>query len=163
VIGSDRKGSAAKRWMFLALGSVLVIGTGLGVLGDRLVLAADPVELATPVSGEIWFDCANEPEPPSEGERAERRAKHLRTVDAELGLDDEQEAAVAAVLADHGKVSREFWEATRTEYCDHLSSIRQQVRVMLTPEQQSLFDARLARIDEEWRQEHQRSVEARRK
>ncbi|REJ77080.1 MAG: DUF1109 domain-containing protein [Acidobacteria bacterium] len=148
---------AGRRWMFLALASVLVLGASLGILGDRLVLAADPPEPSAPVTGEIWFDCSRQPEPRSQAERALKRAEHVQKIDAELALEPAQEAAIESLLEEHGNLSRVFWDDTRERYCERLQTIRDDVREMLTPRQLELFEARIDRIDEEMRRKHQKS------
>lgn len=143
--------------MFLALGSVLLLGTSLGVLADRLVFSADSDAGARSVSGEIWFDCSQEPTTRPESEREERRIEYVKDMREELLLDESQSTAVHELLRVHGDGARAFWYETRSEYCTMLSDMRAEVAELLTADQKELFTKRLKRLDEKMRRQHQRS------
>jgi hypothetical protein len=151
--------SGSWKWIATALALTLVGGASLGVVADRVILRdqrGEPGRGAAP-EGTIWFDCslpgADERVGP-EQRAAEHRAwrdSRLADMRADLGLDDQQVAAIGAVFDSHRDLAHDYWDRTRAEYCTMREGLRQGVLEVLRPEQRDGFEERLRRIDEKVR------------
>jgi hypothetical protein len=148
--------SGSWKWIVAALALTLVAGASLGVVADR-VLLRDKEAARGPSNapeGTIWFDCSlaagPEERPDPEQRAAEHRAwrdRRLVEMREDLGLDDEQVAAIGAVFDSHRDLAHDYWDRTRAEYCGMRERLRQDVRGELRPEQREGFEERLRRID----------------
>jgi hypothetical protein len=148
--------SGSWRWIVAALALTLVGGASLGVVADRVILrdGSDRPGPGGAPEGTIWFDCSlagADERPDPEQRAAEHRAwrdRRLADMRADLGLDDEQVAAVGAVFDSHRDLAHDYWDRTRAEYCGMRESLRRDVLELLRPEQREGFEERLRRIDD---------------
>ena len=136
--------SPTHRWMWTSLIVALATGASVGVLADRVVSReANPAASSDRPSGTVWFECDETDEAPN-GHDAGRK-QWLERLGRELELDESQEALIQASFAEHGERAREFWERTRSEYCEMRDSLRSDVRSILTDEQIEKLEERFAR------------------
>lgn len=123
------------RWMWMTLVATLVIGVGVGILFDRVVLEravhSDNVERA-------------ESDRSDHDSRRQRFREHLRE---ELDLTSEQAERLEAVLGRNHETAHEFWEASRREFDELRQQFRHDIREVLTEEQKARFDQLLAERD----------------
>jgi len=91
--------------MWAALGLTLIVGTGLGVALDRLLL--------------------------------EREGYHEKTIASNRGR------------------AHAFWSESRAAFDTLRQEFRQEIRVLLNPEQQKIFDEMVAREAEKRKRRHQ--------
>jgi hypothetical protein len=132
--------------MATAVGMVVIAGGSMGVLADRM-LHREPEAEASPRTSALWFDCA-EQQPPPPAERDAWRARRLDDLQQELGLDPAQVEELRVLMQGHGDLAAEFWDRTRLDYCQMRDQLRDDVRMLLRPDQQPRFEERLRRIDE---------------
>ena len=156
-------------WMWLALGSVLVLGLSAGLLADRLLgerggkrteAPAHP-QAHAPRPAMFHFDCRAWEE--SEGAAAadaggdgqtetaptdrlsEHSSRATKRLARRLELDPEQIEALAPIVADAMNRSRVYWIGARDEFCAMQGDFHQGMSELLRPEQAERFD--------EWRSE----------
>jgi Spy/CpxP family protein refolding chaperone len=115
-------------WFTLLL--TLVLGMSLGVMLDELVLGGV------------------EDKGSRNGDREDRTARFKAMLERELDLSPEQTAQLEGVLSTNNERARAFWSHTREEYRELRNDFRQEIRALLTPEQQKRFDDRMAEHDE---------------
>jgi Spy/CpxP family protein refolding chaperone len=113
--------------MWATLSLTLVLGMSLGILLDRFVLDRDD-------------------------SRTQRRHRDgsdhfLTKLERELDLSSEQKAQLEKVLAANRQKARDFWKHTRGSYAELRQEFRQEIRTVLTPEQQKRFDEMMAKED----------------
>jgi Spy/CpxP family protein refolding chaperone len=125
---------ASRKWMWASLVLTLIVGMGMGVAIDRLVLEREGRDGAR-------------------GERVSGLAARLRD---ELQLTPEQQAKVEAALAANRERARQFWRESQTAYENLRTEFRQQIRALLDPEQQTRFDEMVQRADERRRRREER-------
>ncbi len=137
--------TSTHRWMWASLLVALVTGASVGVLADRVV-SRDTVEPSRHhrSSGTVWFDCDQEEEDPTNAHMAGRK-KWFERLGRELGLDESQEARIRTLFEEHGGRASEFWQRTRSEYCQMSDSLRADVRSVLSDEQIEKLEERIAR------------------
>ena len=156
-------------WMWLALGSVLVLGLSVGLLADRFLMergAGKPRGMAgsqahAPRPSMFHFDCqaweesvaaaATDPgrAPESEAPPPDLQREHsTRATDRlahRLELDSGQTEALQAIVDGAMVRSRHYWATARDEFCAMQQEFHRNVSEMLQPEQAARFD--------EWRKE----------
>ena len=120
--------------MWASLLLTLIVGMGMGVAIDRLALEGDR----------------------RGGDRGDRGARLAARLTSELQLTPEQQAKVEAALASNRERAREFWRESQTAYETLRKEFRQDIRALLTPEQQERFDEMVQRDDERRRQREER-------
>ncbi len=124
----------ARKWMWVSLVLTLIVGVGMGVAIDRLVLERDG----------------------RGGGRRDRGARLAERFNRELQLTSEQQAAVEAALASNRERAREFWSQSQASFETLRSEFRQDIRALLNPEQQERFDEMVRRDDEGRRRREER-------
>ncbi len=124
--------TSSRKWMWVALGLTLIVGMGLGVALDRLLLESE-----------------------SSHRHGERGAKLLAKLTHELDLDAEQKAALEKTIASNRERAHAFWSESRAAFDTLRQEFRQDIRVLLNPEQKEKFDEMVAREDEKRKQRHQ--------
>ena len=125
--------TSSRKWMWAALGLALIVGMGLGVALDRLLLEREGYH-----------------------RHGERGARLLAKLTDELALDSEQQVALEKTIASNRERAHAFWSESRAAFDTLRQEFRQDIRVLLKPEQQKKFDEMVAREDEKRRQRHQR-------
>jgi hypothetical protein len=118
--------TASRKWMWASLCLTLILGTGLGVAVDRLLLERQ---------GE-------------DADRQERGARLVQRLSRELELTPQQQAAVEATLASNRERARQFWDASRASFEKLREEFHQEIRAQLNAEQQRRFDEMVQREDE---------------
>ncbi len=126
--------TAARKWMSVTLVSTLVLGIGAGILIDRLLLvpsvfSSDRVERR---GGRDHRD------------HGRRLMEKLRS---ELDLEDAQAVAVEQAMSENHEVARQFWKDSRLEFETLRAQFRNDIRAVLTEEQNARFDEMLAERD----------------
>lgn len=123
------------KWMWMTLCATLVIGVGIGILFDRVVL-----ERA------VHSDNADRSErsDSDHDKRARRFREHLQR---ELELTPEQAERLEVVLGKNHETAHAFWEASRREFDELRQQFRKDIREVLTDEQRTKFDRLLAERD----------------
>jgi uncharacterized membrane-anchored protein YhcB (DUF1043 family) len=116
--------------MWAALGLTLVLGVGLGVVLDRVVLDAPRHESHA-------------------RDLRERDQQLLERLVRELGLTPEQRGRLDRVLDANRGRAHAFWKQTRGSYAELRAEFRRDIRGLLDPKQQRLFDQIAAREDRE--------------
>lgn len=143
----------SSRWVVASLFLAALLGVSLGVLADRLALQSDESDKG--YRGSIYFDCEAEPTG-SITATAEWRTRKLEEMREELRLDALQVENLESIFERHGDRANRFWQETRTSYCELRQQLRSDVRALLKGDQAELFDARLRRLDQQWREKHAR-------
>ncbi len=116
--------TSSRKWMWATLGLTLIVGMGFGVALDRLLLEREGYH-----------------------RHGERGAKLLAKLTHELDLNSEQQAALEKTIAPNRDRARAFWSESRTAFDTLRQKLRQDIRVLLNPEQQKKFDEMVARED----------------
>ena len=112
----------------------LVVGIGMGVALDRLVLDRDG----------------------DDGGRRQRGSGLAARLNEELRLTPDQQAKVEAALAANRERARKFWSESETAFETLRGEFRHDIRALLDPEQQARFDEMVKRDDERRRQREER-------
>jgi hypothetical protein len=143
--------------MWSSLSLALVVGVGLGVIADRVLLSGRPVFADAEAAAQkkappLWFICDQRgsldiEEEPGYLYNERFRAKLLEGLGQELGLTPEQHAEVEAFLEGRRHDAHEFWESSRHAYCDMRDGFRHELRAMLDDEQKVRFDDLMSEID----------------
>jgi hypothetical protein len=143
--------------MWSSLSLALLVGVGLGVIADRVLLSGLPVFADAEAAPEkkappLWFICDDRgsldiEEEPGYLYNKRFRAKLLEGLGDELGLTPEQHAEVEAFLEERRHGAHEFWESSRHAYCDMRDGFRHDLRAMLDEEQKHRFDHLMSEID----------------
>jgi hypothetical protein len=128
----------SKKWMYVTLLLTLILGMSLGVLLDRFVL------------NEARGDTRQSRERRSHGERF---IDHLQS---ELKLSTEQRENLEQMLAVNREKADAFWKKTRSSYTELRKEFRQDIRKLLTPDQQKRYDELLAAEDARRKQRNQK-------
>lgn len=145
-----------KSWMWSSLSLALLVGVGLGVIADRVLLADRPAyadaAAAPQKTTPLWFICEQRGSLDIESEpgylyNQRFRDQLLSGLSKELGLTPDQHAEVDAFLEERRHGAHEFWENSRHTYCDMRDGFRADLRTMLDPSQQVRFDKLMAQID----------------
>jgi len=149
---------SVRSWMWSSLSLALLVGVGLGVMADRVLLADRPAYADTKASPQqkappLWFICDHPGSLDIEDEpgylySARFRAVLLEGLSKELGLTPEQHAEINAFLEQRRADAHEFWERSRHAYCDMRDGFRHDLREKLDPAQKLRFDALMAEIDQ---------------
>lgn len=155
-----------RMWMWLALGSVLVLGVSTGLLADRLFTDHGGDRAKAERSGprhdargpEFQFDCrewesrqtdaAADSGPETETEEADRVPRRFRDHSAKvadrlaerLELDPEQAEALVPVMEGAMIRSRSYWTTAREDFCAMQEEFRRDVTGLLRPEQAERFE-----------------------
>ena len=116
--------TSSRKWMLATLGLTLVVGTGLGVALDRLLLEREGYH-----------------------RHGKQGAKLLAKLTHELDLDSEQHAALERTIASNRERAHAFWSESRAAFDTLQQQFRQDIRALLNPEQQKKFDEMVARKD----------------
>jgi hypothetical protein len=116
-------------WVTLLL--TLVLGMSLGVMLNELVLGGGQGEAE------------------ERGDRASRTGRFKTMLVRELGLSAEQTKDLEKVLNANDVKARDFWKHTRSAYAELRTEFRQEIRNLLTSDQQKRFDEMMAKHDEE--------------
>jgi hypothetical protein len=145
-------------WMATAIGMVVIAGGSVGVLADRILHRDSVAKPEHARTSALWFDCQEQPSPLAEERGREWLERRLVELQQELDLDARQVAELRSTMERHGALAREFWTATRQEYCENRDQLRDDVRALLDEAQQRRFEERLKRIDEQERALYNRSV-----
>ncbi len=124
--------TSSRKWMWATLGLTLIVGTGLGVALDRLLLEREGYH-----------------------RHGERGAKLLTKLTHELDLDSEQQAALEKTIVSSRGRAHAFWSESRAAFDTLRQEFRQDIRALLNPEQQKKFDEMVAREDEKRKRRHQ--------
>lgn len=144
--------------MWFSVGLTLLVGACLGLVVDRL-LFRPAVTLATPApaSGPLWFVCdegslAGALPGGLEGERKPDlyegfRARLVERLSKELSLSATQQGELETMLEEKRPVARKFWQDLRRSYCDLHAAFRGDIRALLDPEQEKVFDRLTAELD----------------
>jgi hypothetical protein len=148
---------SVKSWMWSSLSLALVVGVGLGVIADRVLLVgapayADAARTAAQKTPPLWFICDQQGSLDVEDEpgylyNKNFRAKLLEGLSKELDLRADQHAQIEAFLEQRRQGAHEFWERSRHSYCGMRDGFRQDLRAMLDDRQQVRFDDLMAKID----------------
>jgi len=125
---------ASRKWMWASLLLTLIVGMGMGVAMDRLVLERDG----------------------RGGDRRERGSGLAERLSNELQLTPEQQAKVEAALASNRERARDFWRESQTAYETLRQEFRQDIRALLDPEQRARFDEMIRRDDDRRRRREER-------
>ncbi len=125
----------SRKWMWITLCLTLILGMSLGVLLDRFVLAR---------SG-IFSGQSREDRGASHRSREERRRGYLEKLSTELDLSPEQKASLEKVLKANREKTHDFFKESRGAYAKLREGFRDEVRILLTSEQQERFNEILAR------------------
>jgi hypothetical protein len=142
--------------MWSSLSLAFLVGVGLGVIADRVLLADRPAyadaAAAPQKASPLWFICDQRGSLDIEQEPGylynERfRTQLLEGLSKELRLSPAQHAEVDAFLEERRHGAHEFWENSRHAYCDMRDGFRADLRAMLDPSQQVRFDSLMAQID----------------
>lgn len=123
--------TSSRKWMWVTLGLTLIVGMGSGVALDRLLLERGSHRYG------------------------ERGAKLLTKLTHELDLDSEQRAALEKTIASNRERAHAFWSESRAAFDQLRQEFRQDIRVLLNPEQKKKFDEMVAREDEKRKRRHQ--------
>ncbi len=78
---------------------------------------------------------------------AQMRQEFLDRLRSELSLTREQEKAVVTVLEQHQPAMDSLWRTVRTQFDAERQAVRQDIRAVLSPEQQAKYAAFLAERD----------------
>ena len=124
--------TSSRGWMWVALGLTLIVGMGLGVALDRLLLETE-----------------------NSHRHGERGAKLLAKLTHELYLDAEQKAALEKTIESNRERAHAFWSESRAAFDTLRQEVRQDIRVLLNPEQQEKLGEMVAREDEKRKRKHQ--------
>ena len=147
---------SSKSWMWSSLSLALLVGVGLGVTADRVLLsdrvAYADAEAAPQKSPPLWFICDQRGSLDIEDEPGYLYNKRFRDqllegLSKELGLTPDQHAEVDAFLEERRHGAHEFWENSRHTYCDMRDGFRHDLRAMLDTGQQLRFDSLMTQID----------------
>jgi Spy/CpxP family protein refolding chaperone len=128
----------SRKWMYVTLLLILVLGMSLGVLLDRFVLI------------EARGDTR---ESRDHREHGERFINHLQS---ELKLSPEQRESLEDKLATNREKAEAFWKETRSSYGELRKEFRKDIRDLLTPDQQKRYDELLAAEDARRRERRQK-------
>jgi Spy/CpxP family protein refolding chaperone len=118
--------------MWATLGLTLIVGVGLGVALDRLLIEREGYH-----------------------RHGERGAKLLAKLSQELELTPEQQAELEKTIASNRERAHEFWSGSRASFETLRQEFRRDIRALLNPEQQKRFDEMVAREDEKRKRRHQ--------
>ena len=124
--------TSSRQWMWATLGLTLIVGLGLGVALDRLLL-----------------------ERGGHHRHGERGTQLLAKLTNELDLDSEQRVALEKTIASNREQAHAFWSESRTAFDALRQEFRRDIRVLLNPEQKNKFDEMVAREDEKRQRRHQ--------
>jgi Spy/CpxP family protein refolding chaperone len=125
--------NTARRKAALWVAAIFILGAALGgVVG--YIFAHHSVSAATTKA------------PQSEPERRARRVEQLTH---ELSLSDDQRQKLDTLLSQLHSQYKDIHEQTDTQLNDARQRCRNQIRAILTPEQEPKFEEFLKRIDEE--------------
>jgi hypothetical protein len=148
---------SVKSWMWSSLSLALLVGVGLGVIADRVLLADPPAYADTRTVPQkakpLWFICDQQDSVDVEDEpgylyNKRFRDRLLEGLSEELDLTPEQHQRIQSVLEEGRPVAHDFWERSRHSYCAMRDGFRSNLREMLDPTQQVRFDAMMLKIDE---------------
>jgi Spy/CpxP family protein refolding chaperone len=113
--------------MWATLSLALVLGMSLGILLDRFVLDRNDSR--------------------TQRRHTDGSDRFLTKLERELDLSSEQKAQLEKVLSANRQKARDFWKQTRGSYAELREEFRQEIRTVLTPEQQKRFDEMMAEED----------------
>ena len=135
------------KWIWISLVLTLVAGASVGVVADRTVLSRGHTAGAvrSTAAGTLWFDCdeAESAVAPS-GHRG--RSERMARVKERLRLDEGQVGDLRVVFERHGASARDFWQRTRSDYCEMRDELRGDVRSLLRQDQRAAYDELLREI-----------------
>jgi hypothetical protein len=148
---------SVKSWMWSSLSLALVVGVGLGVIADRVLLTGGPAFADAEAAPQkkaapLWFICDERgaldiEEEPGYLYNERFRAKLLEGLGKDLGLTPAQHAEVEAYLEERRHDAHEFWESSRHAYCDMRDGFRHDLRALLDERQRVRFDQMMGEID----------------
>lgn len=127
---------AAKKWMWAVLAMTLVLGAGLGVLLDRLVLEST-----------VYSRSANLQRGHADGEHSEHLRRFMERLEEELRLSPEQRSQVESAVTTNHEMARVFWRDSRRRFRELRQKFREDLRAALTDEQRAGFDRMLSEHD----------------
>lgn len=124
--------TSSRKWMWATLGLTLIVGMSLGVALDRLLLEREGYH-----------------------RHREQGAKLLAKLTDELELDSEQQATLEKTLASNRERAHTFWNESRAAFDKLRQQFRQDIRVLLNPEQKRKFEEMVTREDEKRKRRRQ--------
>lgn len=145
---------SAKTRFATALILLLLLATGwiVGVAVDRRIWGMDG-RGGGPRAAERADEAGEDAEAPEEGERSSSRRRGL--IVEQVGLSDEQHEQVDSIVAHYryqmreleSELEEELRGAYQPRYRELLEQTRDEIRAVLTPEQQMAYDSLLVEYD----------------
>ena len=121
--GRPRGPARSSGWMWVSLTLTLLVGVSLGMVLSQMVRGD-----------------RGRAEGPRHEERRGREGRLFEKLDRELDLTEAQRAELRARLDANRDKARAFWDGTRREHAELRRQFRQEIRALLTPEQQKRYD-----------------------
>jgi len=132
--------TTTKRWMSVALLSMLAIGVGAGILIDRLVLAPT-------VSSDVRT---------GDGHHRDHGGRMVARLRERLDLTEKQASELEEVMNRNHETARQFWSESRDEYEALRKQFRRDIRELLTEAQRREFDDMVSEYEQKRRSRHDR-------
>jgi len=132
--------TTTKRWMSVALLSMLAIGVGAGILIDRLVLAPT-------VSSDVRA---------GDGHHRDHGGRMVARLRERLDLTEKQASELEEVMNRNHETARQFWSESRDEYEALRKQFRRDIRELLTEAQRREFDDMVSEYEQKRRSRHDR-------
>lgn len=110
---------SARARVFVALAGVLALGVALGIVVDRVWLAAAPAHLAA--------------DPMTSADAL------IAVMKREVGLDDAQTRTVRQILARHQESVDSAWRAVRPNVHRAIGSAQMEIAMVLRPDQRARY------------------------
>jgi Spy/CpxP family protein refolding chaperone len=92
---------------------------------------------------------------PPQFTEAQRKAKHLAEMKAELGLDEQQTAKFEEIIGNTHKQMQAYRDEAEKNVDVVRQQARNQMRALLTPEQKPKFEVMVQRMDEAHKKQQQ--------
>jgi Spy/CpxP family protein refolding chaperone len=80
-----------------------------------------------------------------------RQHELLERFSRKLSLTPEQRTKVGAILEEKGRKMKSLWQDTRPKFDEVRKSTSAEIRALLTPEQQTKFDALQQKMEARWK------------
>lgn len=138
--------------MVISVGLTLLLGVSLGLVAGRLIFASAKASASGPRGDRpVWFVCSAPEDVENEPGYLYPERLRLALLDGlsrDLDLSDEQRLQLDLMLEEKREGARRFWEELRESYCATRDGFRADIRSLLQPDQQVLFDRIMADADE---------------